>query len=114
MKPLVYVAGPISSNPMHGTYNAITTSEKLRDYAGVTPFIPHLTVVWDMISPHVYEYWMTYDAEIIQHCDGLFRMEGHSPGADREVQQANSLEIPVFTDIRKLKVWADNWIEVHA
>lgn len=60
-----------------------------------------------MIFPHDYEYWMSYDASIIEHCDGLFRMKGESLGADREVRQAESLGIPIFDDVDFVKEWAD-------
>ena len=95
MKPLVYVAGPISSNPMHGAHDACEVGSRLLAI-GVLPVLPHLTVLWDMIDPHDYEDWMAYDFGLIDHCQALYRMAGASPGADREVAYAESLGLPVF------------------
>lgn len=45
MKPLVYVAGPITKpNPMSNTNAAMRVAETLIKQ-GVTPFVPHLTVL---------------------------------------------------------------------
>lgn len=40
-----------------------------------------------------------------RRCDALYRMEGDSPGADREVEFANMHNIPVFFDIDDLNEW---------
>lgn len=97
MKPMVYVAGPISSNPMHGTHAALELATRMLDDDVALPFVPHLTVLWDIVYPRHYETWMKFDIEVIEFkCDAVFRLQGESPGADREVQHARNLELPVF------------------
>jgi len=92
----VYVAGPYSSDPVAGTQAAIDAAERLLQL-GYIPFVPHLTHLWHLISPHDYEYWMTYDSYWVAKCDILVRLEGESSGADSEVAQAQRLGIPVLT-----------------
>lgn len=99
MRPMVYVAGPISSNPMHGTHNACREAARLLDSGLVVPFIPHLTVLWDTVTPRDYEVWMAYDFAVIDRCQGVLRLDGHSPGADRETAYADKLGIPVFASV---------------
>ena len=70
--------------------------------AGFAPFVPHLTGFWDFASPKKYETWLAYDMEWLRACDALLRMIGESPGADREVELAESLGIPVFYSVPEL------------
>lgn len=96
MSRLVYLAGPISSGPMRETHRACVVADRLID-AGLTPFVPHLTVFWEMVvGERDYERWLAYDFAVIERCDALVRMRGHSPGADREWAYAESLGIPCF------------------
>jgi hypothetical protein len=107
--PLVYLAGPVTKpEPMVNVNRAVRVATELRDSGLVVPFVPHLTCMWHMIEPADYETWMNYDLEIIPHCDGLYRMSGESSGADREVQLAHSLNLPVFfDDMTTLMQWAE-------
>lgn len=107
MKPLVYLAGPITvPEPMENTHIALREADVLLIDAVVLPFVPHLTCLWQMISPHSYEDWLAYDFDVIQHCDALYRLPGESRGADREVVFANNLGLPVFVDRDDLYTWA--------
>ncbi len=99
----VYVAGPISKgNMLLNTRNGILKSDQLMRY-GFVPFVPFLTSFWETVSPKEYEEWLAYDFAWILKCDALFRMDGISPGADREVAHARANGIPVFFDIEDLK-----------
>jgi len=95
----VYVAGPISKpQPTAGAnvFNATHAATKIL-LAGHAPFLPHLSVVWEMISgPIDYEAWLSYDFAWIDVCDALVRIPGESPGADREVEYARSKGVPVY------------------
>ena len=64
--------------------------------AGFTPLVPHLTMLWDMVSPKPYEEWLDYDRELLARCDALLRVPGYSVGATRETRFAESLRIPVI------------------
>jgi hypothetical protein len=110
----VYVAGPISKGDMFlNVREGILTAERLRD-AGLFPFCPHLSGLWQMVHPVGYEAWMTLDFAWIARCDALLRMPGESPGADREVAHARKLGIPVFTNEIDLLDWALGREAVHS
>lgn len=119
-KPLVYVAGPITKpDPLTNTHSGIMCATMLLDTGLIVPFSPHLTAFWEVIQPRPYEDWMQYDFEIIHRCDALYRMSGESAGADREVELASTLGIPVFNEevhtegraLRRLLEWAKTWSE---
>ncbi len=98
-KPRVYVAGPIagSGDKVTNLRNAIKAAEMVRE-AGAIPFVPHLFLQWEMISPQHYEYWMEMDFTWIRQCHALVRIDGESPGADREVALCKELCIPVYAN----------------
>lgn len=81
---------------MHGTHTALRCASRILEDQIATPIVPHLTVLWDTVFPHHYEDWMRYDFELIARCDAVFRLQGHSPGADRETTYAIELGIPIF------------------
>jgi hypothetical protein len=87
MKPLVYVAGPITGNPFGCVRESMHAFTRLLDL-GCTPFMPQWSVIGEMCHPLHYETWLDYDFDIIRHCSALVRLRGESPGADREVEHA--------------------------
>lgn len=102
MKPKIYVAGPYSGNVMSNIQDAIGVGDLILIVGGI-PFIPHLTGFWDLLYPHPYEKWMEYDFEWIRSCDAVYRIGKESAGADREVELAESLGIPVFLSFDELR-----------
>lgn len=101
-QPKVYIAGPYTKpNPSENVNRVVRIASQIRS-VGFCPFVPHLTMLWDAIVPHDYEYWMAYDAEWLKACEALLRMPGESPGADREIEQAAMLGIPVFYSVDEL------------
>ena len=70
---------------------------------GHTPYIPHLTHFWHLISPKPYEFWLKYDKSFIEDwAECLLRLNNESLGADREVELARQIGIPVYYDIKDL------------
>jgi hypothetical protein len=55
-----------------------------------------------MLFPRPYEFWLELDNQFLPCCAALLRLPGESSGADKEVQLAQSLGIPVFTEIESL------------
>jgi hypothetical protein len=107
MKPLVYIAGPITKpEPMENVHDACWFGTELLHDGLVIPFLPHTTSIWHMITPLPYETWLAYDFDIIAHCNALFRLPGESLGADREVAFARENSIPVFTSLSEMYEWA--------
>ena len=110
----IYVAGPYSKpDPTHNVHVAVTLGQLLLD-RGYVPFVPHVTHLWQLISPNDYETWMDWDFEWLRTCDAVLRLAGDSPGADREVALANSLGIPVFHKVGDLTSTIPTEIEEFA
>jgi hypothetical protein len=95
-RPLVYVAGPYTEGERTlNIQRAVYLMESIIEVGGV-PFVPHLTQLADLVSPHSYEYWMHYCMLMVARCDMLVRIPGPSVGSDNEMRAAMSLGIPVY------------------
>lgn len=105
MKPLIYVAGPITSNPWGCVRQATDAFSEIRDNGGV-PFLPQLSVLHEMVAPQPYDQWLAYDLDVIRHCHALVRLPGESAGADNEVRFARTRPIPVY-------LWPDQIAETR-
>lgn len=70
-------------------------------YGGV-PLIPHLTMFVHFLFPQPLEFWYAYDIDALEQCQAVFRFDGDSTGADREVERAIELGIPVFTENERM------------
>ena len=97
----VYISGPYSKHMVEGTRNAILAAEELRE-AGFLPFVPHLSLLWDLVCPSPYDEWITYDLAWLDKCDFLLRLPGDSPGADQEVAHAQKLGMPIFYSTKEV------------
>lgn len=99
----IYIAGPYTGPPgnIANIRKAILVGSTILNHGGA-PYIPHLTGLWDLVSPHELEDWLRYDKEWLKKCDTLFRLSGHSPGADAEVKMARALEIPIYHGLNHL------------
>lgn len=103
----IYVAGPYSKgDSVVNTRRAISVGSLLLE-RGFAPFVPHLMMFWHLCEPQEYETWLAYDFEWVAACDGLLRLDGPSSGADREVELAMRLGIPVFYSLDTL--YAYQW-----
>jgi hypothetical protein len=104
----IYVAGPITKGDhMLNMRKAIEAAHQLREI-GCFPFVPHLFAQWHFLYPREYEDWMKQDFEWIRACHALFRVEGESAGADREVAFAGEIDIPVFHTIEAVRAWVQS------
>lgn len=104
----IYIAGPIGADD-EGREGRIRTAYGVADdlrRGGLYPFIPHTFNEYGRIHSHTYECWMKYDALWLTKCDALFRVIGPSPGADREVEMARNLGMPIFCFIGDALNWA--------
>jgi hypothetical protein len=95
--PLVYVAGPITGNPW-GCVRQATHAAAMLDDLGCHAYLPQLSILHEIVAPQPYEHWIEHGLAMVERCDGLWRIAGDSPGADREVDHALQLGIPVFVD----------------
>ena len=109
-RPLVYIAAPYSSDPVGGTHRAIAVAERLEGTGLITPVVPHLNLLWDLIYTHTNDFWYSMDLALLDRCNALLRIPGVSPGADDEVIFAEEAEIEVFFEIDDLLAWAESFI----
>jgi len=92
----IYIAGPYTQgDPEENTRKAIAAADIVAA-AGFAPFVPHLSHLWEQISPKPYQFWIDLDNAFLPICEALLRIPGPSNGADAEVALAESLGIPVF------------------
>ena len=98
-----YIAGPLegSGRPLHNMARAAVVAADLMD-RGFVPLVPHASLVLDMIAPRPREMWLACDLVLLSRCDVLYRMPGHSPGADEECARAFALGIPVVYSVASL------------
>jgi hypothetical protein len=71
-------------------------ADKIGPPGWLAVFIPHAYQLSNAGFPRDYEAWMRTTAVALRRCDALFRMEGVSPGADREMDMARAESIPVY------------------
>lgn len=96
-RPLIYIAGPYTNpDPVENTHDTIKVADRLVDSGKVTPVVPHVSLLWHLVTPRPAEFWYEYDYALLVKCDGVLWLPGESSGARAEVELAQSLQIPVF------------------
>lgn len=109
----IYLSGPMSSDMCGNTHRACYLWRRLQDlYRGRVVFIcPHWSALQDTVYPMPYEHWIQYDLDLLEampaESGAVFRMMGESAGADREVQKAVELGIPVLETEKSLSAWVN-------
>lgn len=105
----VYVAGPYSiGNTVHNVQTAVLAAERIREInRRIVPFIPHLSMLWDLASPHDYGYWLAQCLAWVERVDAVFRLPGRCPGCEVEVDHARRHAKPVFTEMKSFAAWAE-------
>jgi hypothetical protein len=104
----IYIAGPLfgSGHPAENVYKAVSAAEflelKLRPITSqrkLITLVPHLSILWEMIAPRDdAQHWLAKDKVILENCNVLYRLAGHSPGADQEEAWATELGIPIYRE----------------
>lgn len=99
-----FVSGPFTGDTVANVKAACFAGDRLLDL-GMAPFIPHTMALWDTHSPKTYETWMSLCFSWLSVCDAVLRIPGYSAGADREVEYAFQMGIPVFHNLEDLAAW---------
>ena len=100
---IIYISGPFSNgDTILNIRKVCEVAEKIKEM-GFLPYIPHLNLLWHMMFPKDYEYWLSMDEIWVVKCDGLYRVPGESLGADREVRVARQNNIPIFYNFNDIK-----------
>lgn len=98
----IFIAGPYTKGDIAlNVRKACEAADELVKN-GYVPFIPHLTHLWHLISPHPYNYWTAYDLHWLEKCDAVLRLPGESLGADNEEEFAEMLGKPVIHKLSDL------------
>ena len=92
----VYVAGPISQGDVfENVTKAIRVGKKMvKD--GLAPYVPHFDSYMFAGSDISWNAYLEWDFEWASLAEAVYRLEGPSEGADREVGMAMQQDIPVF------------------
>lgn len=92
----IYVAGPYTKgDTILNIREGIRVADELVSL-GYIPFIPHLSFAWHLVSPREYDFWVEQDNAWLLKCDAVLRIPGESIGADKEVELAMSIGLPVY------------------
>ena len=95
----VYIASPYTKGDIAvNVKTQMDNADMLIDF-GFAPFVPLYSHFQHMAHPRPYEDWTKLDNEWVRVCDCVLRLPGESCGADKEVELAKSLNIPVFYSI---------------
>ena len=97
----VYIASPYTGNEDQNVRIQIDAAAQLRAM-GFFPFIPLMSHYEHLIHPQPYDTWLNADLYWITKCDCLLRLPGESSGADKEIEYAKSLNIPVYYSLNEL------------
>ena len=102
----VYIASPYTIGDVaKNVRRQVDTATILID-CGMAPFWPLNSHFLHMFWPKSYETWVKLDEAWVKKCDALYRLEGESNGADREVLIAKENGIPVFYNLNDLYEWS--------
>ena len=110
----VYVAGPISCDPLPDALtnlrNGIRASAELL-MEGLTPFCPFLDFLFwftlgegeSIPKERIYEYSLSW----LEACDAVYVLDRweRSPGTKKEIIRAQEVNIPVFYEKHELMAW---------
>jgi len=97
----VYIASPYTGNEDQNVRIQIDTAAELR-YRGFFPFWPLHSHFEHMAHPKPYDIWMNADLYWLAKCDCVLRLPGESSGADKEIEHAKRLNIPVYYSLDEL------------
>lgn len=93
---MIYLAGPYSQpEPVENLHKVCKLATQLVDM-GHLVFIPHLSAIWQAVEPRPYDWWLDLCLGYVRQCSLVVRLPGESPGADKEVEEAQRYGIPVI------------------
>lgn len=108
----LYLAGPYTRpDPIINTHAALQVATILFERKLYVPHIPHLTLLWHMVTPRPIAFWYDLDEHHLMRCEAFVRLPGESTGADLEAEAANrlGLERVPFNSLppAAVRVWLD-------
>ena len=101
----VYIASPYTIGTWKKNVERQIDMANYLSGAGFLPCWPLSSHYLDLRHSRPYEFWMNLDREELKRCDALLRLAGESVGADREVEWAKELGLPVFYHYADVVEW---------
>jgi hypothetical protein len=101
-RPMLYIAGPYTHpDPVVNTHKAAKVGTLIYEHTQWVPFVPHLSLLWHIVTPRPESHWYALDLAQMAHCDAIVRLPGASSGADHEMAEAMRLGLTVvdFDDL---------------
>lgn len=92
----VYIAGPYTAGDVAMNVRQAVLAGLEIHRAGHVPFIPHLFHFAHYLCPQDFAVWWALDLQWLKACHCVLRLAGESPGADRELEFAKTLGMPVY------------------
>lgn len=110
----IYISGPMT----HGDRlrNLSEALAAFRDLIrlGYAPLCPQLTYFAETFLPEItHAEWIAIDLPWVRVADAIYRLDGYSEGADREVQEAYLMSKPVFYQNRGGIAALDNFFSLR-
>jgi hypothetical protein len=99
----VYISAPYSKGDIVLNVRQVCLVANDLIKMGHIPYVPHLTMLWHLVSPKPYEDWIKLDVALLSRFDCVLRLAGDSKGADTEVEEALKLGIPVYYSLEELE-----------
>lgn len=103
----IYIAAPYTKGDVAKNVRRAIEAAEAVVRKGHTPYIPHLSHFWHLVAPHPVDFWYAYDLEWLAVCDAVLRLDGESVGADREIEVAEYLGLPVYRALEEIPDVAD-------
>lgn len=86
IRPLLYIAAPYTRpDPVVNTNAVCRLATVIFEQTKWAPVVPHLSLLWHLVTPRPIEHWYRLDLHVLAHCDAIVRCPGESTGADDEV-----------------------------
>lgn len=88
-RKLLYVAAPYTRpEPVSNAHAVCRVAMEIYERTEWCPFVPHLSMLWQAVSPRPESHWYEYDLHVMRRCNAIVRLPGYSVGADVEVEEA--------------------------
>ena len=113
-KFVVYIASPYTEGDVAMNVRFQHQTWDLLWRRGFVPVAPLWSHYQHLSIPMPYHEWLEYDAAIVRRSDAVLRLTATGPryeqqesaGADKEVELAKSLGIPVLESVGSLVLWS--------
>lgn len=85
----LYIAAPYTHpDPVVNANAAIRVATFIYENTEYLPVVPHVSLLWHMVTPRPPQFWYDLTLEQMLTCDAILRLPGHSTGADNEMRDA--------------------------